>query len=116
MAAFMPVKTPNTPQYAPVNASASGANDIVAAVAGYFIVLDAYMLVPASAVTVTWEGSTSGALSGAMPIGGTTAPLALFAEYREGLLTTASNEQLVLNLSSAVSVQGHVTFHLVPDA
>lgn len=113
MAAFTPKTIANLPQYALVNVSSSGLNDIVAGVTGYIIVLDAYTLVPAAAVTVTWESHTAGAITGAMPIGGTTAPLSLSAEYREGLCQTASGEALSLNLSSGVQVSGHATFHLI---
>jgi hypothetical protein len=104
-------------KYAAVSASASGDNTIVAAVAGQKIVLLSYTVIAAGDVSITWKSGASTSLSGAMalaanggaaPSAGPLAPGAIV-----GLLETAAGEALVLGLSAAVAVGGHITYRLV---
>lgn len=97
-----------TSQMAVISAAASGANEIVGAVAGKRIVVLSYTLIPAGDVTATWK-SDSTAISGAMSR--TTASV-LTASHSAGVLQTAVGEALVLTLGGAVQTSGHVTYIL----
>jgi hypothetical protein len=95
---------------AAINASSSGDNTVVAAAAGKRYRVIGYTFLCASAVSVKWKNGASADLTGAMPFaanGGITTPE--FKEY--GHFATSVGNALVLNLSGAVSVQGHVTYH-----
>ena len=101
----------STQFFAPIAASNSGDNTIVAAVGGRQIRVIKYSIVAAGAVVVTWKSSTAGAISGAMAFasnGGISEP-----EAEAGIMQTAVGEDLVLNLGAAVSVGGMVTYILV---
>lgn len=113
-----PVVIPVMPQFASVSVNAANLNDLVQGVPGYFIVVDSYTLVPpnATAVTVTWESHTAGAISGAMPVGGTGNQPYLTASSGTGLFQTAAGESLAINLSGASLVVGHLTYHLQRSA
>jgi len=104
-------------KYAAISASSSGDNTIVAAVTGQKIVLVSYVVVAAGDVSVTWKSGASTSLSGAMALAanGGAAPGAgpLTPAGVAGLLETAGGEALVLNLSAAVSVGGHIAYRLV---
>lgn len=104
-------------KYAAVSISASGDNTIVAAVPGQKIVLLSYAIIAAGAVSVTWKSGASTSLSGAMPLAanGGAAPSAgpLAPGAIVGLMETAAGEALVINLSAAVAVGGHITYRLV---
>lgn len=104
-------------KYAIINATSAGDNVIIPASAypnRRFMVL-AYTFLTDANVTVTWK-SGSTAISGPMPVlasggvattsnflaGGTGQPV--------GLMVTANgNEDLILNLSGAANVGGHIT-------
>lgn len=99
------------PLYAVVNASASGDNTVVAGTSGMQIVVLQYTIVASAAVTVTWESSGGAVLGGPMAHaanGGVATPYNPTAHF-----VTTSGEGLVLNLSSAVQVGGHVSYILV---
>ncbi len=103
--------------YAVIDASTSGDHTVVAAPpAGLKIRLQNYTLIAAGDVSVTWKsGSTE--ISGAMPLAanGGLAPSA-GAETGTGLdgvLQTAGGEALILNLSAAVAVGGHLKYEVV---
>jgi hypothetical protein len=101
---------------APVNATATGNNTIVAGVAGMKVRVLHYTLIASAAVTVTWQTSSGGALSGGMALAGPGQGLSsAFAdqEIRAGLIETAVGDALILNLSGAVAVGGHLTYALV---
>lgn len=104
-------------KYAVVNASASGSNTVVAAVANKRIRVLSYVVIAAGDVTATWQ-SASNALSGPMalaanggaaPSAGQAVPAGLIGQFE-----TNHGEALNMNLSAAVAVGGHLTY-LVTD-
>lgn len=102
--------------FAKISASASGDNTIVAAVSGKRIRVQNYTIIAAGDVSVTWKsGSTE--ISGAMPFAsnGGAAPGAggPNATGPDGVLETAGGEALVMNLSGAVLVAGHLRYEVL---
>ena len=99
-------------QYRVINASTAGDTLVVPAVSGKRVRVLAYVLVSSGMVTVRWRsGSGSGTtdLTGGMQlvtVGG------VAAEYWGGLFETGVGEGLWLNLSSSVSVGGHITYEV----
>lgn len=99
--------------FATISTSASGDTTLVAAQPGRKIRVVSYTVIAAGAVSVKFKsGSTdiTGAMAlaangGAAPSGAGLAPSG-FA----GLFETASGEALVINLSAAVAVGGHLTY------
>lgn len=103
---------------AKIDAASSGDNTIIAANANARIRVHNYVLVAGGTVNATFK-SGSTALTGAMPLastGGVSSPNAVptEAEQQACLFFTAKNEALVLNLSGAVQVSGHVAYTLEP--
>ncbi len=102
--------------YAAISASSSGDNTIVAAVGNRKIRVMNYTLIAAGDVSVTWK-SGSTAISGAMALttNGGMAPSAGSAGTNglDGVLETAGGSALVLNLSAAVSVGGHIRYEVL---
>ena len=100
-------------KFAAINASASGGNTIVAAVAGKRIRVVSYVIVAAGSVTATWQ-SASTALSGPMSLaasGGASASIGIMAPGGAyGLFQTESGEALNLSLGGAVNVAGHLCY------
>ena len=97
-------------QRIPISVSASGDNEIVAAVAGKQIRALQYSVVCANAVVLTWK-SGSTAITGPMPHAansGNTTPRA--RDHRDDLFRTAVGEPLVLNLSGNVAVGGWLVY------
>lgn len=102
--------TPVTPKFAPIAASTSGDNEVVAAVVGKRIRVLKYTIVAAGAVAAKFATAAGGAtdLTGPMPmpanggVGGAYCPI--------GLFETEAAEALVLNLSAGVAVAGHLTY------
>lgn len=98
-----------TPQYAVINSSSSGDTSIVAAVTSKVIRVLSYVLVADGAVAAKFTSGAAGtALTGAMSLaanGGVAAPFNPVGHFQ-----TASNTALVLNLSAAVGVRGHLTY------
>lgn len=103
--------------YATINASDAGDTPVVAAPAAWQkIRVQNYAIVAGGLVSVTWKsGSTE--ISGAMPLAANEgfAPSAGGPNCNgpEGVLETAGGEPLVLNLSDAVQVGGHLRYELV---
>ena len=102
--------------FAKISTSSSGDTTIVAAVTGKRIRVQNYTLIAAGDVSVTWKsGSTT--ISGAMPLttNGGMAPSAgaATASGLDGVLETAGGEALVLNLSAAVLVAGHLRYEVL---
>lgn len=97
----------------PIDTAVSGDNTLVAAIPGRKVRVLGYILVGAAAVSVRWKSATT-ALSGAMLA---TAPLACQQSGSSfdtvPALETNPGEALVLNLSAAVQVSGHLTFEVV---
>ena len=100
-------------KFAVINASASGANAIVAAVTGKRIRVVSYVIVAAGAVTATWQ-SASTALSGPMSLassGGASASVGILAPGGAyGLFQTEPGEALNLSLGGTVNVAGHLCY------
>jgi hypothetical protein len=105
-------------QSAPINATASGANTIVAAQAGQRIRVLGFVLDAAGVVTITWQDGAGAALSGPLTLPAN-APIvaAPIAPAIMGSacywMTTGPGQSLQLNLSSAVAVGGMVIFDVV---
>ena len=109
MGGFLPARE----LFTSISAKDAGSNVVVQGSGGLRIRVVKYTLSPGGPVVVTWESSKAGAISGPMPIspeGG-----GLDSGYcPAGLMQTAFGEDLTLNLSSAVSVGGMLTYVLTP--
>lgn len=95
-----------------IDAASSGDNTIVTVVAGTRIIVTSVVLVAAAAVSVKWKsGSTD--LSGAMPFAAN-GGYALSGNREDPVLSTAvQDEDLILNLSGAVQVSGHINYIVI---
>lgn len=99
--------------FASVDVAASGDNTIVAADATKKIKVLSYSLVCGGTVNVRWKSGAASNLSGAMPFvvnTGISSPVATPAGGH--LMETAVNNALVLNLSAAIQVSGHLSYFL----
>lgn len=99
--------------FATISTSASGDTTLVAAQPGRKIRVVSYTVIAAGDVSVKFKsGSTD--ITGAMPLttNGGAAPSGsgLAPSGFAGLFETASGEALVINLSAAVAVGGHLTY------
>lgn len=100
--------------FTPISAQNAGDNTIVAADAIKKIKVLEYTMVSEGTVTVTWKSGAGTNLSGAMPLvvntgvttGGGNAP----GSHWE--FETAANEALVMGLSGATGVRGHLAYFL----
>jgi hypothetical protein len=101
-----------TPKFAVIAASSSGDNTVVAAVASKKIRVISYTVVAITAVNAKWKSGASTDKSGLLYCGATGGVANPYNPL--GLLETASGEALVLNLSAAVAVGGHLTYVEVP--
>jgi hypothetical protein len=98
-----------TPKFAIIDAALSGNNTIVAAVASKKLRVLAYTLIATGAVNVRWESGADGtALSGVMNLTTNSGMSPAFCPV--GLFETAAGVLLNLELSGAVSVDGHLTY------
>jgi hypothetical protein len=102
---------------APITASASGDNVIIAAVPGYAIRVIGYVLSFAAAANARWMSDVGGgavALSGLIYGGVASAATAsAVGANARGWFQTLSGKALNLNLSAAVAVGGHVLYEMV---
>lgn len=96
-----------TIKFASVDVASSGDNTIVSSVASKRIVVLNYVLVASAANTVQWKSATAGAITGGMQLA---ANGGVSAESQFGMFATTAGEALVLNLSAASSVDGHITY------
>lgn len=94
-------------KFALISASALGDNTIVAAVAGKKIKVTQYVMVATAAVAPRWKSGASNNLSGAMSLA---ANGIISTPGGKVLMETVAGEALVLNLSSAVAVNGHLVY------
>lgn len=102
-----------TPLFAVVNASGSGDNTLVAADGTKKVKVLQYTLVSAGTVNATFKSGAATALSGAMPLVANSGIASPFVAPAQGhLIETAVNQALVLNLSGAIAVTGHITYIL----
>ena len=101
--------------YGVINTASSGDTTIVPAIAGMRIRVVGYTAFAAGAV-VAWK-SASTALSGPMTIGGSgglsVAQNQTTEQSEFGIIQTAPGEALVLGLSAAVQVGGHINYKYV---
>jgi len=97
----------------PVSVSAAGDNVLVAGAPGQQIAVFEFVFIAASGVTATLKSGTGGtaqALTGPLPLGGTSTP-GLGGNYNPAAhFTTNQGEALNLNLSSAVAVTGWLIY------
>lgn len=97
-----------TPKFASIDVATSGDNTIVAAVASKKIRVLEYAIVCAAATTVIWKSATAGAITGDMSFaanGGIATPFSPLGKFE-----TTAGEALVLNLSAANAVSGHLVY------
>lgn len=107
------LKGQRTIQFAVINASSSGDNTLVAADTGKTIRVLSYVFVAAGTVNITFKSGASTSLSGAMPFvvnAGAVAPPS--SPAAGAYMQTAANQALVMNLSQAVAVTGHLSYYL----
>lgn len=104
-------KGESVPKFAAINASISGPNTIVAHTSLKSILVMSYVLVVAGDVTVTWEssgGTVHGGPQAFVSNGGIAVPFSQVGHFE-----CVSGEDLVLFLSDAVQVGGHVQYVLI---
>lgn len=98
-----------TPKFVKIDVASSGDNTIVSAVAGKKIRVLQYILVCGTATTVRWYSGAGGtALSGDMQFADNGGVSSAFSPV--GLFETGVNTALVLNLSAANAVSGHLVY------
>ena len=98
--------------FAVIDVAASGDNTIVAADATKKIKVVSYTIVSDGTVTSRWK-SASTSLSGAMSwVANTGVSPAIGTPAGGWILETAVNEALVLNLSAAIGMRGHLSYFL----
>jgi hypothetical protein len=96
-------------KFAVVDDATSGNNTIIAAVSGKKIRVLSYTIVAAGAVNARFESGAGGtALTGQMTLAA--AGDSVTAHCPQGLFETAASALLNLELSGAVSVDGHITY------
>lgn len=98
-----------TVKYAVIDVATSGDNTLVASVSSKHIRVLSYVIVASAAVTVRFEGGAGGtALTGQMQLSANSGVAAPFNPY--GWFETAVTTLLNLELSGAVSVDGHLSY------
>lgn len=95
-------------KHATIVASASGATQVVAAVAAKRIRVLGYTLVAAGAVTVKFQSNATD-LTGALPLAANGGVSAAGGPYVPSF-ETAVGDPLNVNLGGAVAVAGHLTY------
>ena len=103
---------------APITASASGDNVVVAGMPNYAIRVLGYVISFAGAVNARWMSDVLGgavALTGQLTgvAAGTNITASVVGANARGWFQTAPGKALNLNLSGAVQVNGHVLWELV---
>ena len=99
--------------FASIGAAASGDNTIVAADTTRRIKVLSYVIIADGAVVATWKSGSGTNLSGGMNLlAGSGVAAAPGGPSGGWWLETAVNEALVLNLSSATGVRGHMSYFL----
>jgi hypothetical protein len=99
--------------FSSISASSSGDNTVIAADGTRKIKVLQYTIISAGTVNVTMKSGAGTSLTGAMPLVANSGVASPFVSPAQGhLLETAVNQALVLNLSGAVAVTGHLTYIL----
>jgi hypothetical protein len=91
------------------NAAASGDLVVVGGSPGMSVAVNGYIVQSAGAATITWK-SGSTAKSGALPEAAETGVASGWSQ--DGWFHTAKGDDLILNVSAAVQVSGHVSYSL----
>lgn len=103
--------------FAKIDTATSGDNTIVAAIPNREIRVINYTTIASGDVAIRWKSGASTALSGAMALAanGGAAPSGTgqSPSGHIGLFETAPGEALVLNLSAAVQVSGHLAYQII---
>lgn len=103
---------PQVIQYVPISASSSGNNTLVSADPTKKIKVQSYLIVAAGTVNTTFK-SGSNNLSGAIPLVANSGVACPPVKPTDGsYFQTNANEALILNLSDAVAVTGHLSYYL----
>ncbi len=103
---------PQEIKYVAISASSSGNNTLVSADSTRKIKVQSYVIVAAGTVNVTFK-SGSNNLSGAMPLVANSGVASPPVKPTDGsYFQTNANEALILNLSDAVAVTGHLSYYL----
>ena len=93
---------------AAISASSSGDNTIVAADSGKAYRVLSYVLVASGAVAAKWKDGASTDVSGAMSLAANSVVPAPHSP--SGHVATSKGNALILNLSGATAVNGHLTY------
>lgn len=103
--------------FAKIDTATSGDNTIVAAVPDRQIRVINYTAIASGDVAVRWKSGSVTALSGAMALtsNGGAAPSGTGQSPAGhiGVFETARGEALVLNLSAAIQVSGHLAYQII---
>jgi hypothetical protein len=97
-----------TPKFASISSSATGDNTIVAAVSGKKLRVLKYTIVASGLIAAKFRSSSGTDLTGPMTLGANSGVGGAFCPV--GHFETIAGDALVLNLSAAVSVAGHLTY------
>lgn len=95
---------------ASISVAGSGDNTVVASVSAKQIKVVSYTFGVVTAVNTTWKSGAATTLSGAIPFAAN-GGIAISSRSNEPLLVTTSGQALVLNLSGAVQVSGHLSYY-----
>ena len=97
--------------FLPIDVSAAGDNVVVRGDPAMKIRVFAYLLVPAGVVTAIWKSGLDKQLSGRLPFSiGTPLASQLGSEQAGWLMETDPGQDLILNLSAAVQLGGHLSY------
>lgn len=96
-------------QSTPINDAGSGSSELVAARAGYQIVVTGFFIVSAAAVNVTFEDGDGTDRTGPLPAGANTVLVA--PENPDGWWHHASGQACNLNTSGNIQVSGVLKWH-----
>ena len=105
------LKTGLTIKFAKVSVSSSGDNTIVSAVTGAKIKVLSVLLVSSGTVSVKWISNAID-LTGAMPLVANSGFVLPASSPGQGhYFESATSQSLILNLSSGVAVNGHISYY-----
>ena len=93
-------------KFAPIAATASGDNEIVAAVSGKKIRVISFFMISDTAATVKFRSATTD-ISGGLPV---SANGGVSADSSNGLMETVAGAALNLNLSAVINVGGALSY------
>lgn len=94
--------------FAPISVSVIGSNQIVAGISGKKVRVLKYTIVTTNAVSVKFNSPNGSDLTGPMPLAANAGVGGAFCPV--GLFETVPGDALILNLSNAATVAGHLTY------